>query len=111
MYLRSFAPILSTLYLTVGWWLLLLFYDLHPLSCLLGPNEDTVLYKNEDSAVEIKYSPVLFGFKIPAVLIGGALLGAFVLNSMFYTINSLIIDEMKFSVSMMKQLVILAGIW
>ena len=99
MYLRSFAPILSTLYLTVGWWLLLLFYDLHPLSCLLGPNEDTVHYNNKDSAVEIKYSPVLLGFQIPAVLIGGALLGAFVLNSVFfYAINCLIIDEMKVKV-------------
>ena len=59
-------------------------------------------YSNKNSSVEIKYSPVLLGFQIPAVVIGSALLRAFVLNSVFfYAINSSIIDEMKEKVQCM----------
>ena len=80
----------------VGWWLLLLSYDLHPVSCLSGPNEDTIHYIEKDSSVEIKYSPLWLGFQIAAVIIGAILLIAVMLNSaFFYAINGLIIGEMK----------------
>lgn len=96
VHLRTFAPILSTIYLIVGWWLLLLSYDLHPVSCLSGPNEDTIHYIEKGGAVEIKYSPHWLGFQIAAVVIGAILLIAVVLNSVFfYAINGLIIGEMK----------------
>ena len=100
--LRTFAPILSTFYLIVGWWLLLLSYDLHPISCLAGPNEETMHYITEEFAVEIKYSPYVLGFQIAAVFIGAILLGAFVMNGVFfYAINGLIINEMKANVQHM----------
>ena len=67
--LRTFAPILSTFYLIIGWWFLLLSYDLHPISCLLGPNEETVHYITADFAVEIKYSPHVLRFQFFAVSI------------------------------------------
>lgn len=96
MRLRIFAPILSTLCLVVGWWLLLLSYDLHPVSCLSGPNEDTIDYTESESAVKIKYSPHWLRFQVAAVIIGAILLTAVVLNSVFfYAINGLIVGEMK----------------
>ena len=99
--LRTFAPILSTIYLIVGWWFLLLSYDLHPISCLSGPNEETIHYISEDSAVEIKYSPHVLRFQFAAVIIGAILLGAFVMNgTFFYAMNGLIINEMKENVQL-----------
>ena len=102
IYLRTFAPILSMAYLVFGWWFLLLSYDLHPISCLLSPNEETIHYIDADSAVEIKYSSYVLGFQVAAVCIGIVLMVAFVTNGLFfYAINGLIIDEMKATVRRM----------
>ena len=102
--LRTFAPILSIFYLIVGWWFLLLSYDLHPISCLAGPNEETIHYIAEESAgvVKIKYSPHILRFQIAAVIIGTILIGAFMMNGVFfYAMNGLIITEMKAKVQCM----------
>ena len=100
--LRTFTPILSTFYLIFGWWFLLLSYDLHPLSCLSGPNEETIHYNTTEHAVEIMYSPHVLRFQIAAVVMGTILLGAFVMNGVFfYAINGLIINEMKANVQCM----------
>ena len=92
--LRTFAPILSTFYLVVGWWLLLLSYDLHPVSCLSGPNEDTISY--DKNVVKIRHSPGWLGFQTAAVIIGSIFIAAVLMNGLFfYAINGLIVDEMK----------------
>ena len=94
--LKTFAPILSTFYLVVGWWLLLLSYDLHPLSCLSGLNEGTISYDLGKTAVEIRHSPGLLGFQTAAVIIGTIFIAAVLMNGIFfYAINGLIVDEMK----------------
>ena len=94
--LRTFAPILSTFYLVVGWWLLLLSYDLHPVSCLSGPNEDTISYNFEENAVQIRHSPHWLRFQTAAVIIGTIFIAAVLMNGVFfYAINGLIVDEMK----------------
>ena len=94
--LRTFAPVLSTFYLVVGWWLLLLSYNLHPVSCLSGPNEDTISYDFEEDAVQIRHSPYWMRFQTAAVTIGTIFIAAVLMNDVFfYAINGLIVGEMK----------------
>jgi len=94
--LRTLTSMLSIFCLIVGWWFLLLSYDLHPVSCLSGPDENTIHYIADKSEVQIRFLKQWLNFQIAAVIIGFILLGMAILNSLiFYVINNLIISEMK----------------
>ena len=98
-YFRITTLIISVMLLPSTIFLVFISYDLHPLSCIVGPAEEFIEYDPSTKAVELRYSNnmLLFQKMIGFVILVSAIV--LLLNAAcFYLLNSIIVNNLKPSV-------------